>query len=309
MIRFYTPADLEAIIILFTQTVHKIGGSYYSPVELEAWAPLLYDLDEWRLFFKERYTIVMDDNGEIVGFGCLSANGNTIDLLYTRHDRQSEGIGALILQELENEALKRGNNEIMLTTSATAWTFYQKRGYKYHHSEKKLYGKLEFDCQILCKQLPVFREIRRKDRIADVQSARRLLETGEYGFLAICALNDYGYGIPLNYAFDSEKIYFHCAMEGFKLDSIRHNNRVSFCVVGKTKLLPEKFSTNYESVLVFGKIASKLTEDERRKALDLLVAKYCPDFIDISESYIKKSFQRTNILRLDIEHIAGKRKT
>jgi nitroimidazol reductase NimA-like FMN-containing flavoprotein (pyridoxamine 5'-phosphate oxidase superfamily) len=142
----------------------------------------------------------------------------------------------------------------------------------------------------------------------DNERAMQLLETGEYGFLAMCGKNGYGYGIPLNYVREDTSIYFHCAPEGFKLENIRQNNRVSFCVVGCTQVLPGQFSTAYESAQAFGRIACDLPEEERYKALDLLVAKYSPDFADISKTYVRKSFHRTNILRLDMEHLSGKSK-
>ena len=306
MIRMYASADLEQVVELFTQTVHIVSSSYYSPEEIGAWAPSHPDMKAWQQFFDERHTVVMDSENGITGFGCLSADGGTVDMLFTHHAHQSEGIGSMILEVLETEALQRGQSEIKLTTSATAWTFYQKRGYQYHYSAKKTYGTVVFDCQVLCKPLPVFRDIRRKDRILDNEKGMRLLETGEYGFLAMCGKNGYGYGIPMNYALEGKSIYFHCAAEGFKLENIQQNNRVSFCVTGSTQILPEQFSTAYESVLVFGRITCHLSEEERRKALDLLVAKYSPDFVDVSKEYINKSFHRTYILRLDIEHISGK---
>ena len=185
MIRTYSSADLEQVFELFTRTVHIVGSSYYSPEEVEAWAPSHPDMAAWRRFFDEKHTIVMDSTGGISGFGCLSANGSTIDMLFTHYAHQNEGIGSAILEMLEKEALQRVNEEIMLTTSATAWSFYQKRGYHYHHSEKKTYGTMVFDCQALCKTLPVFRDIRRKDRTLDYEKTMNLLKTGEYGFLAI----------------------------------------------------------------------------------------------------------------------------
>jgi len=306
MIRLYTSADLESVVRLFTQTVHVVSSSYYSPEEVLAWAPSQPDIASWDFFLNNQYTLVMESDAGISGFGCLSADGSTVELLYTHHAHQSEGIGSALLDALEKKSEQQGNNEIRLTTSATAWTFYQKRGYRYHHSEKKTYGTMAFDCQVLCKTLPVFRDIRRKDRVLDDMQTLHLLETGEYGFLAICGLNGYGYGIPMNFVLEGKAIYFHCAADGFKLDSIRHNNRVSFCVTGRTQLLPQQFSTAYESALVYGRITCHLPEEERYKALNLLVAKYSPDFADISPSYINQSFHRTNILRLDVEHVSGK---
>jgi len=107
---------------------------------------------------------------------------------------------------------------------------------------------------------------------------------------------------------DGDKIYFHCAPEGFKLNSLKINNKVSFSVVGKTKVLPGQFSTEYQSVLVFGKIEMNLPDEEKKYALNLIVDKYSPDHKDAAEKYISKSFNRTNVIRLDIEHISGKHK-
>lgn len=156
--------------------------------------------------------------------------------------------------------------------------------------------------------MTVFPEVRRKDRMLDNDASRELLEKGEYGILSMCTPEGYGYGIPLNYILEGDSLYFHGAPEGYKLDVIRANGRVSFCVVGDTQVIPDKFTTNYASVLVFGHITIVEEDEERLHALRLLVGKYSADFQDISEKYIAGSFGRTAILRLDIEHLSGKTK-
>lgn len=152
----------------------------------------------------------------------------------------------------------------------------------------------------------MFREIRRKDRMLDHESAVRLLESAEYGFLAMSGTNGYGYGIPLSYVKEGNSIYFHCAPEGYKLECLRENPKVSFTVVGATCVEPGKFTTAYKSAIAFGEMRLDLPEEERRHALRLLVAKYSSAFREIGEKYIEKSFYRTNVLRLDIVHISGK---
>ena len=152
----------------------------------------------------------------------------------------------------------------------------------------------------------MFRQTRRKDRILGSTETRALLEQGEYGYLAMCGINGYGYGIPLSYVVEEDKIYFHCAPEGFKLDNMKANNKVSFCVVGKTRPVPEQFTTAYESTVVFGKISEVESHDERLHALRLLVEKYSPEYREKAEKYIAASFARTNLLRLDIEYLSGK---
>jgi len=139
--------------MLFTQTVHMISCDYYSLEEIEAWAPLHPDMSAWERYFGERYTLLMECDKGITGFGCLNPDGNNVEMLYTHHNYQSRGVGSAILEALEKEARRRGVKEIMLTTSTSAKNFYQKRGYKYHHNEKKKYGAIVFDCQILCKKI------------------------------------------------------------------------------------------------------------------------------------------------------------
>ena len=108
--------------------------------------------------------------------------------------------------------------------------------------------------------------MRRQDRkISDIDSIE-ILKKGEYGILSMVTLNNNGYGIPLNFALKGNEIYFHCANEGSKLEFLKNNNNVSFCVVGNTEILPSKFGTKYESTIVFGLIS----EVEGKKKYDAL---------------------------------------
>ena len=151
----------------------------------------------------------------------------------------------------------------------------------------------------------MYKEIRRQDRKITDKEALDILKKGEYGILSMCTPENQGYGIPLSYALDNSKIYFHCAVEGSKLGYLRGKNRVSFCVVGKTEVLPSKFRTLYESVIAFGTI-KEVIGNEKRDALMILLKKYSKDFIDEGKEYIEKSFDRVKMLALLIESITGK---
>lgn len=90
------------------------------------------------------------------------------------------------------------------------------------------------------------------------------------------------------------------------LRRIAHCDRASFCIVGHTAPQPGQFTTEYESVLVFGRIAVVADDTERMQALKYLIGKYSADFEVTGLKYAEKSFHRTAILRLDIERISGK---
>jgi uncharacterized protein len=147
--------------------------------------------------------------------------------------------------------------------------------------------------------------LRRQDRKISDDEALAILQQGEYGVLSMCTPKDGGYGIPLNYAFVNHALYFHCALEGSKMEYLKSNNKASFCVVGKTEVMPAKFGTLYESVIAFGNV-THVDELEKRAALMKLIEKYSPGYIKEGNDYIEKLFSRTLIIKLTVEAITGK---
>ncbi|MFR4237429.1 MAG: pyridoxamine 5'-phosphate oxidase family protein [Alistipes onderdonkii] len=102
---------------------------------------------------------------------------------------------------------------------------------------------------------------------------------GEYGFLAMNGIDGYGYGVPLSYVYAGDRIYFHCAPQGYKLECLAADARVCFCVVGHTRVVPEDFTTAYESAMAIGRVVCGLYDSEKAEALDGLVRKYSPDHL------------------------------
>lgn len=148
--------------------------------------------------------------------------------------------------------------------------------------------------------------LRREDRQLDDAAAMALLKRGEYGILSTSDKHNRPYGIPVNYVVMEETIFFHCATEGQKLENITANKEVSFCVVGKTELIPEKFSTRYESVVVSGNADVVNEKGLKKNVLGALVAKYAPDHIPAGKTYIEKLMDQTTVVRVSINHLAGK---
>ncbi|MEI6842105.1 MAG: pyridoxamine 5'-phosphate oxidase family protein, partial [Methanomicrobiales archaeon] len=147
--------------------------------------------------------------------------------------------------------------------------------------------------------------VRRKDREIGMEHAIELLANCEYGVLSTVGKDGQPYGVPLSYAYKDNRIYFHCALNGHKIENMENNPQVSFCVVGTTKVLPEKFGTEYESAMAFG-IASEVFGPERYGALLLLLEKYSSEFIDQGKKYIDQKDQATKVFKIEINHMSGK---
>ena len=156
------------------------------------------------------------------------------------------------------------------------------------------------------KGLEIMREMRRKDKEIGTDEAINLLAGCEYGVLSTVDSDGQPYGVPLNYVYKDNCIYFHCALKGHKIDNIDDNPRVSFCAVGNTKVLPSEFSTNFVSAVAFG-VASEVQGAERYNALVLILEKFSPDFMEEGEKYIEKLDKATKVIKIEIQHISGKK--
>ena len=147
--------------------------------------------------------------------------------------------------------------------------------------------------------------MRRKDRVISDAEARELLNKAEYGILSTASDDGQPYGVPLNFCVIEDCLYFHHAVEGHLIKNVSSNSRVSFCVVGDTELMPEKFGTLYESVILSGNI-EEVFDARKQIGLEGLVAKYAPDFRDEGQEYIQKLRDRTRVFRITITDISGK---
>lgn len=150
----------------------------------------------------------------------------------------------------------------------------------------------------------MFHELRRSDRAMEPADAEKLLRGGEYGVLSTVGEDGYSYGVPLNYVYDDACVYFHCAGKGHKLENLRANPNVSFCVVGAHKVVPEKLTTHYESVVLFG-TAAEAQGEEKLRALRLLVEKYAPG--TPAPACSEAETAHTTVVRIRVEHLCGKR--
>ena len=152
----------------------------------------------------------------------------------------------------------------------------------------------------------MFREMRRSDKIKTQEETIQILNECTNGTLSVIGDNGYPYGVPVSYVYKDNKIYFHCASVGHKLDAIKAEPKVSFTVVGADNIAPEKFTTMYKSVICFGKAAISESDEDKMAALNIIREKYSGDFPAEGAAYIEKFWDKTTVVVIDIEHMTGK---
>lgn len=152
----------------------------------------------------------------------------------------------------------------------------------------------------------MFREMRRKKQALPEGECRRILEEGEYGVLALLGEGGYPYAVPLNYVLRGDRLYFHCAREGHKIDAVRGCAKASFCVVSRADVVPEKYTTYFESAIAFGQVRI-LDEGEKRAAIEALSDRFVHLGDAARDAEIDRFFPVLCMLEMRIEHMTGKR--
>ncbi len=152
----------------------------------------------------------------------------------------------------------------------------------------------------------MFREMRRKRQLLTEEETLDILLKGTSGVLSLLGDDGYPYGVPLSYVYHENKIYFHGAKAGHKLDAMRNCDKASFCVIAQDQVQPETFTTHYKSVIAFGKIHVVEDSAERRASIEILGRKYSPGLEEKMEQEIEKDDKRLNMFVLEIEHMTGK---
>ncbi|MGV8109800.1 pyridoxamine 5'-phosphate oxidase family protein [Methanospirillum sp.] len=151
----------------------------------------------------------------------------------------------------------------------------------------------------------MFRKMRRCKQELLIEERVAIMERCTNGVLACIGDENYPYAVPLSYVYFKDRIYFHSAKEGHKIDAIHKNPKVSFCVIDEDSIVSEEFTTYFRSVIAFGK--SRITEGiEKLEAFEALVKKYSGN--QPKEARHKEIVGCTNaiIIAIDVEYITGK---
>ena len=151
----------------------------------------------------------------------------------------------------------------------------------------------------------MFRKMRKEKRQLNTEEISEILNRADYGVLSTVGADSYPYAVPVNYVYHQQKIYFHCATTGHKIENIKHNANVSFCVVGEAKIQSEKFTTGFNSVILFGQ-AKEVFTAEKEEALIAILERFSPEHMVKGKKQIKAAWEQTKVIEITVEHISGK---
>lgn len=151
------------------------------------------------------------------------------------------------------------------------------------------------------------RAMRRFKQALSQGECKEILGAEPRGVLSVIGDDGYPYGVPMNFYYDEaeNRIYFHCAKAGHKLDAIKGCSKVSFTTWDKGFKEGDDWAWHIKSVIVMGQAVQvddpAIIEEKVRQ----LALKYYPT-PEAVEVEITQDLHRVGLITLDIEEMTGK---
>ena len=152
----------------------------------------------------------------------------------------------------------------------------------------------------------IFRPMRRFKQELPEQECQEILTHAYRGFLSVIGDGGYPYALPINFLYADGHIWFHCALEGHKMDAIKACDKACFTVIDQPVKEENDWWYHVRSVICFGRVRVISDDAERLAMLRKLGSKYFPEGYDI-EADMTKNGPRAAMLDFEIEHMSGKR--
>lgn len=150
------------------------------------------------------------------------------------------------------------------------------------------------------------REMRRSLLAMPEQETLELIASGKFAVLSLIDPDGLPYGVPLDYIYKGDFLYFHGAQEGRKIDCMKANPRGCAVILGDTAVIPEKFGRKYTSAIVEGPIELIEDPESKRQIMTWVVENNSPDYMEKGKAIIEKMLDRVLIYKMKMETVSGK---
>ena len=151
--------------------------------------------------------------------------------------------------------------------------------------------------------------MRRKDKlVSDPERMKEIIQAAPYMVLGLVDGGE-SYQVPLDFGYDGETLYFHCAREGRKLEALKKHPQVSVLFVDYGGVYTSgkddtacSYSTRFASVMGWGR--AEILDDPEAKAyaFKVLMAKIGRDDLPLRPGML----EATCVVKIRLDELVGK---
>ncbi len=127
-IRRFQIGDEPALSRVFHSAIHEIARHDYTREQIDAWAPADFDEEMWADKMRRIRPFVAEDGSDVVGYADVQTSGY-IDHFFVSGFRPRQGIGAMLMARIHEEAATLALAELTSNVSRTAEPFFQHYGF------------------------------------------------------------------------------------------------------------------------------------------------------------------------------------
>ncbi|MFC1904007.1 pyridoxamine 5'-phosphate oxidase family protein [Chloroflexota bacterium] len=149
--------------------------------------------------------------------------------------------------------------------------------------------------------------MRRKEReITDFNEIEEIIKKATSCRIGLVD-GDEPYVVPVCFGYERNTLYFHCALEGRKVEIIKKNNNVCLEIDVDVEVTksddPCNWAVKYRSVIGVGKAHILRSDTEKSRALKLITRHYS----DGEFNFPKPKLDSVLVVKVEIESITGKK--
>lgn len=133
-----------------------------------------------------------------------------------------------------------------------------------------------------------------------------LIQSCRFAVLSLMDPDGLPYGVPLDYIYKDNTLYFHGAKEGRKTDAMKVNPKGCAVILGETTVIPDKFGRKYTSAIIEGPIELIDDPERKREVMTWVVETNSPDYLEKGNVIIERMLDRVLIYKMHMETVSGK---
>jgi putative acetyltransferase len=141
-----------ALRAVFYLSIHGIARRNYTPQQLDAWAPQIFDADQWIARIRRNKPFVAEVGGRSVGYADLQDDG-LIDHFYVEANYAGIGVGSALMNHLHLNARERHIDQLRADVSLTAQPFFERYGFTIVRRQQVEVRGVKLDNAVMAKVL------------------------------------------------------------------------------------------------------------------------------------------------------------
>jgi len=153
LIRAFIDGDETELRQVFMSSVHGLAGRFYTPGQLDAWAPRVHDEGRWADKMRALRPFVAVVDARVAGYADLQDSG-CIDHFFVAARCAGRGVGSSLMAHIHRAAVERGLPELFAQVSLAAESFFARHGFTVIRRQMVAVNGVSLANAVMARRLP-----------------------------------------------------------------------------------------------------------------------------------------------------------